>query len=317
MKHDLSWGNSLAVRQALVDNQRDLYLVFDESMVYDLNYPAHSGNTDVIELTHQVIKRQTGQAYKHVFLTNGATGAVTIALRAYKHKGCRYVKTREAPYFSIYPQMISASGLTHVDDASEELVHLIDAPSNPLGELTYQVSSVGPIVWDAVYANNVYCNKRVGIPHDVVCGSYSKLTGVNGIRIGWIGTNDDVLALRIAQLVEGEYCGISAADSLILMNLLDGMDWDSFEHDAKAALNYNRTKWQSVEKYFNAKVNENGMFYYSEMDNACRKLMDKAGIVYQTGDKMGHDANFGRFNLGQSQYTILEAVKAIKKADKI
>lgn len=322
---DLIWGESICVRQAFVDNVHANPTFFDNhTLMGDFGYPKHEGDPRLVSLTADVIKRQTSEVYKHIFLTNGATGAVVIAMRAFASLGFGTVKTSEPPYFSLYPGMIKAAAMNHITDRAgwglDEFVELIDSPSNPRGNiaLVTDVKNRPSTILDAVYHNRVYTNGTIGtVPHDIVCGSYSKLTGLNGIRVGWIATNDDLLALEIQSLVTSEYCGISFPSTHILLNTLDQFDWDQFELNARFRLDMNRDEWAKVTRYFARNVNPNGMFYYTELDTSAKKLLAKAGILYQCGSKMDHTGQHGRFNLGQSNELIREAVKAILKADRI
>lgn len=324
MKYDLTWGESVCVRQAFMDNVQGAPTVFNAQHLMDFGYPKHEGDQRLVSLTADVIKRQTKHSYRHVFLTNGATGAVSVALRAYALQDYEYALTAKAPYFSLYPVMIESAGLIHTSQEPgvlEAFVSLIDSPSNPMGTVGFVKSlrNKNPVIWDAVYHNNVYTNGKLGtIPHDVVCGSFSKLTGLNGIRVGWVATDDDYLAARLGDIVTASYCGLSHASTEILLNTLNGFDWEQFETNARFRLDLNRTEWSKLTRFFSGTpVAQTGMFYYTEIDNAAKHLMAKAGVLFQSGAKMGTSDDFARFNLGQDNYLITDAVKAILKADRI
>jgi selenocysteine lyase/cysteine desulfurase len=87
MKYDLGFGNSVAVRKAFLETYKGNFIVFTQDTLEQFDYPAHLGDPELIKTTKEVIKRQTGQKYKHVILTNGATGAINIVLNAYKSIG--------------------------------------------------------------------------------------------------------------------------------------------------------------------------------------------------------------------------------------
>jgi aspartate/methionine/tyrosine aminotransferase len=324
IKYPMGWGNSRAVREAFLTtyNGTPIHFRFQELMEFD--YPDHSGDSDVLELTRSVIKRQTGGEYKHVFLVNGATGGVVITLRAYAKQGFCDCHTRQAPYYVRYPNMISAASLTHLDDTfhigRNESIILLDVPSNPLAKLNEIENSNGsPVVLDGVYFNNVYMRLKIPTPkHDVLVGSYSKLLGINGLRIGWIATNDDILAERLKTLVSAEYCGLSTSSSEILKSVLKDFDWIMFETQARSRLDYNREQWSKLEKYFGGTpVEPNGMFYYAPMDEACKELMHGAGVFWTSGEDLGTTDQFGRFNLGQDVNLVRRAVADVLNSDKI
>jgi aspartate/methionine/tyrosine aminotransferase len=323
MKFDLAWGNSVAVREAFLNTYHGNPMVLAREELATYDYPTHEGDPALVEVTRQVIKRQTDQEYKHVFLTNGATGGVVIALRAYAQKGMEFCMTREAPYYGRYPSMIAATGLKQIEENPRYPINttviLLDLPSNPLG----MISQIGPrglaTVIDGVYMNRVYSQIMYGLPqHDAMVGSYSKLLGINGIRVGWLATNDDILAERFRDLVTAEYCGLSTASTDILLHTLQGLNWDRFEQYAKLKLDCNREEWVELERFFGGMpVPANGMFYYGPMDKKAQEIFEKAGIIWTKGSTMGTDDGFARFNLGQNNELIENAVKAVLKEDRI
>lgn len=322
MKFDLGWGNSVAVREAFLNTYHGNPMSIAREELMDFNYPTHEGDPELVEITRKVIKRQTDQTYKHVFLVNGATGGVVIALRAYAQRGFEYCRTRTAPYYVRYPAMIRASGLTQIDQDhpdSPGVVNLLDLPSNPLGLMSQIGERRDPLIIDGVYLNMVYSPVVYGLPrHDVMIGSYSKLLGINGIRVGWLATNDDFLAERFKDLVTSEYCGLSQASTDILKHTLEGFNWDRFETSAKFKLDCNREEWSQLERFFaGTPVIPVGMFYYAPMDRKAQEIFVKAGVSWTKGSTMGTDDGFARFNMGASNEVIEQAVKAVLKADRI
>lgn len=323
MKLDLGWGNSIAVREAFLEAYNQSPLIFGRNALMGFDYPNHTGDPELVEITRSVIKRQMGLEYKHVFIVNGATGGCVISLRAYKMQNFDFCRTRNAPFYVRYPKMIESSGLEHIQEDYPDnagTVNLIDLPSNPLGMMNDVSSINNPVILDGVYLNKVYMPPAMvqAIPHNVYVGSYSKLLGINGIRLGWIATNDDMLADRIKELLTSEYCGLSTASQEILKSTVPDLNWDLFETRSRFKMDMNREKWSKLEKYFgDVTVKEVGMFYYAPTDQTCVKLLEKAGIHWTKGSAMGTDDGFGRFNLGQDNYTIEEAVSAILKADRV
>ena len=323
MKYDLGFGNSVCVRDAFLETYHGNMIVFTNEGLSKFDYPERFGDPELVEITRKVILRQTGIVKKHVFLTNGATGAVTIGLRALHQRGFDYCITRNAPWYLRYPSMIKASGMRHQDEyfrrEPKDVVVLLDVPSNPrglTGGIDYTMTL--PMVLDAVYFNNVYVSSGFipVIAHDILCGSYSKLLGLNGLRIGWIATDDDLLAERIKDLVVGEYCGLSVASAEILKNVLYDFDWETFEDQARGYLDFNRSTWSRLEKFFgNVAVGPNGMFYYGPIDPHCRKLLEKVGISWTKGSDLGTNDSYGRFNLGQNVTTVRNVVNDIIRAD--
>lgn len=326
MKIDLGWGNSVAVREAFLNTYHGNPMVLAKEELMKFDYPTHEGDPELVEITRGVVERQTGRKYKHLFLVNGATGGCVIALRAYNQMGIQHCVTRKAPYYIRYPNMIASAGMQHAAGGGAlvdyvKTVTLLDLPSNPLALQTpLNLLSPKPTIIDAVYYNNVYMNFRpLYLPeHTVMIGSYSKLTGVNGIRIGWLATDDDILADRFKDLVTSEYCGLSRASSDILKHTLQGFNWDQFEASARFKLDCNRSEFELLEKFFDGtSVPGIGMFYYAPMDEKAQKIFEKANVSWTKGSAMGTNDGFARFNLGAKTEVIEEAVRRVLKADRI
>lgn len=322
---DMGWGESVAIRSALLDS---IGIIAPTSFGYpellQMGYTKHEGDEELINRTRLLIYRQTGLTYAHVLLTNGATGAATIAMRAYKQCGATVAVTRAAPYFPIYPKMIEAAGLGHLPGhnmATEykdkgKIINLIDSPSNPLGK--FAPGRPEYTIWDAVYYTKAYFLTPCPPPlHSVMVGSYSKLLGINGLRVGWIATNDDLLYERLKSLVTAEYCGLSAPTTRILIDILQRINWPLFERTGRKYLDANREEWSNLEKYFEGMpVGSVGMFYYAPIDKACKRLLKKSHIIWTPGSSLGTDDGWGRFNIGQDCKLVREAVREIIKNDR-
>lgn len=330
-KWDLTWGDSVAVRQAFLEHVSCLPITLGFKDLEELDYTPFNGDAKLIQETASIVKRQTGLEYKHIFLTNGATGGCTIALRAYQKLGASVMGTNPPPFFPLYPAMAKAAGINDIThDGQHTLclkrVFLLDSPANPSGQITNVPAWAGvdPVIWDSVYHNNVYMGLMVPVPkHDLAVGSYSKLTGLNGLRLGWIATNDDRVAGVIEKLVAAEYCGLDRLSMVLMNTLIDQFSacpdfwWSNFETAARHKLDNNRNEWSKLEKYFgDTSVPINGMFFYGPVDSSCKKLLAKSNILYQPGSNCGTNDGFGRFNIGQDCRLIADAVKAILKADK-
>src|ERR1700676_2140985 len=112
VKYDFGFGNSPCVREAFLEHSLRGPITFGWKELASFDYPRHEGDLELIEITKKVVKRQIGKDYKHVFLTNGATGGVVITLRAYAKRKYWVCHTREAPFYTRYPGMISAGNMT-------------------------------------------------------------------------------------------------------------------------------------------------------------------------------------------------------------
>ena len=325
-KFDLGFGESVAVREAFLETAKRTPIVFTQEEMGEMGYPDHSGDPELIKLTRQVIKRQTGNDYSYIYITNGATGALNVTLRALKNFGVADTcVTREAPYFRYYPDIVKYSGMNHVNTPpiGVGFVRLIDSPSNPIADFSWY-HSVNPqetVIWDSVYHTQSYAPGKHPQPnHDILVGSYSKLTGLNGLRLGWVATNRLFFAVAISSLVNSEYCGISVPSTKIVLETVGKFrkaHWESFEQNAQNRLDYNREQISKLEKFFGGTpVPENGMFYFGPMDSACKRLLTKSNVTWSPGPSLGAANDFGRLNVGQNMHTVRDAVKTVLKNDK-
>jgi aspartate/methionine/tyrosine aminotransferase len=323
-RFDLGFGNAVAVRQAYLQTVSNELIVFTNDKLLDFDYPPYEGDPDLLEITRQVIKRQTGDDYKYIILTNGATGGVVLSLRSYAQQGYDSCWTRRAPWYMRYPSMIKAAGMYHSDEdnkypAYSKHVKLLDFPSNPMGSVSDMARwRKDDLILDGVYHGRVYSRVIVPLPHhNILVGSYSKLLGLNGIRIGWVATNDEKRYEKLVALATAEYCGLSSASTEILKTQLANFDWQSFETTAQNMLDDNREQISRIERYFGAKVPEVGMFFYGQVEPKCKELLEKASIKYTSGLSLGTSEYFGRLSMGQDRDLTKQAVNAFIKADSI
>jgi aspartate/methionine/tyrosine aminotransferase len=144
------------------------------------------------------------------------------------------------------------------------------------------------------------------------------MTGLNGIRIGWIALNDDKMADIIREMVAAEYCGLSVPSMDILARVLPDYPWDQFEEDSRRSLDANREEFAKLERYFSGStVPDVGMFFYGLMDKEAKDLFFKADVVWTPGSSLGHNDDWGRFNIGRDYETTKKAVTQVLKADGI
>lgn len=320
--YNLGFGNSVCVREAFLDNYLQNPVYFSKDELLKMDYPNHFGDPELVEITKKVIKRQTGNDFFYVFLTNGATGAIKVALDAYRKIGFKDCVTRPAPYYLRYPDIIKSSGLGHFTTRNNNHnVYLLDVPSNPLSLTDYgPTNGFGDeVIVDGVYMNNVYAPFVKPYLDTGYClvGSYSKLLGINGVRVGWLATNHMIMAEHFKTSVIANYCGISVPSTELLKNIMVGLNWEKFERSARMKLDYNREEFSKLERFFDGTpVSDIGMFYYTGMDEKAQQLFEKAKINWTKGSLLGTNDSYARFNLGQSNKVVEDAVEAVFKADR-
>ena len=315
IKFDMAWGNPYFLLDILKYVRSHMFL----HSIDDMNYGPYDGNPRLIQQTHEVIAKTTGQKYNHIIITNGASGAINLILRRFKAKGGHRVYTTQYGYPS-YDSFISRAGLERVrsllfpfsiDVGLPLYMRLIDSPENPLGT-QYTLGSKETDIWDGAYHNQIYTNRKNTIPeHKFFVGSYSKLLGVAGCRIGFIATNDSLAYEDLKIECKAEYTGVSKPSQDMISQILNSLVLDDFMEMGHRDLCYNKEEMAKIEYLFDGQgVNETGMFYAVKADPKATQLLDRVGVGYVILDK-----DTIRLSMGQHLKTNKEAIKAILKGD--
>lgn len=315
IKWDLGWGNPYFLLEILD-------IVFKEKLSYQdvasMSYSPDLGIPELIKKTREVIRLTTGGlVYDHVVITAGATQAINSILKHYSLSGVKKVLTTQYG-FPFYDSMISNLGMKRLDflkpQDSSDHIYLIDSPSNPEGKQSRHMPS-GHLHWDAVYHNKIY-NANLGTypSHKTMVGSYSKLLGLTGARVGWIATNDKILFDILSSISVYDTATVSVPSQRLILNILNCIDLDSFMDLGKASLDSNRTEMQKLTKFFEGQdIQSKGMFYMAkEPSEKTLKLLDKSGVNYV----ILKDGSL-RLSLGQKLNVVKGAVKEIIKNDRV
>jgi aspartate/methionine/tyrosine aminotransferase len=318
---DFSWGEPFCVREALQHYYKRKLV--NPVNVQGLNYCLDDGLPDLVRLTRQFLKETTGIEYKYILITNGTTGALNVVLRSLKQKVCFTHKY----HFAFYPHIITKNGYEHktglyndheANLKTEGSVAIVDSPSNPEGDLLLYSNANNSIIWDSVYHNSVYINTiPVNPEHRVNCGSYSKVLGVTGARIGWIATNNemDYLSFKDENLYES--CTISVPSQNLIVDILNNTDLENFMRAAKYRINNNRELFDRITYLFDGQmVPENGMFYCAWTTPYTQKLLNKLGVKTVILEDSG-SYKFLRFNLAQTNDVTEKMIRFILKEDVI
>jgi aspartate/methionine/tyrosine aminotransferase len=316
MTWNLGWGEPVCVRETL----DEMYLAKPlKTSLKDMSYPAYEGQPALVD--H--IKKMLG--YKYIIVTNGTTSSINIVLRALAKAESRCVVVTEKPHFPFYPNIIEKCGYIHKtgiltdNTISVQKLILADVPSNPWGKLYNVDNSHNNVIWDSVYANKVYLNTKIpfAVSHRVNVGSFSKMLGITGLRIGWIGTdNENDFKLFQAENLY-ETCGISIPSQDLVTDILNTVDIKRFYLKAQGRVNQNREEFLKLNSFFDGQeIPVNGMFYPVWVNNSAIKIIDRANVQFITLNTEG-DSTLIRFNLAQNNKITQGAVKAIKTADRL
>ena len=317
IKFDYGWGNPYF----LLDILSSIYVGGHSVNIHNMNYGPYDGNAKLIEQTHEVILKTTGQKYNHIIITNGASGAINLILRRFKAKGGQKVFTTQYGYPS-YDSFIERAGLERVRNLSacplqiavndNANIELIDSPENPMGT-QYIIGNSNRDIWDGVYNNPIYTPWIKMIPgHRVFVGSYSKLLGIAGSRIGFIATNDALLYEDLKIECKAEYTGVSKPSQELVSHILKSIDLEIFMNKGYLHLCNNKSEFQKIEYLFDGQeVNAVGMFFCVKADPKAVNVLDRAGVEY-----VRLDDETIRLSMGQTREVTRGGIKAILKEDK-
>lgn len=316
------WGEPFCVREALKHYYKKKYIPLD---IDTFEYQPYDGIPELVNLTKKFVKDTTGIDYKHLIITNGATNALNIVLRClkrkYQYEIC-YTHKYCFPYYSgiikknNYEQKIGLYRNHEQELGKENVLAIVDSPSNPTGDLLLYTSNYNNIIWDSVYHNSVFINTIPVKPdHRVNCGSYSKCFGITGARVGWIATNSDSDYSLFKEENMYEMCSTSCLSQNFVLDVMQNTDIESFMKSSRYRINNNRETFDRICYLFDGQaVPENGMFYAVWASPYTVKLLNKLNVKTIEMDSLGND-KFLRFNLAQTNDITKKAIRYIIKED--
>lgn len=318
------WGDTRGVREVLLSvykNKLDL----KNMPLQSFGYPPDKGSPKLISLLSDLTLERTGVRFKHISVTNGCTQALEISLRSLMNSWTESVQTRDL-YYPRYPDIIRSVGLIHVRPR-ENLnlsghIQIIDSPSNPVGDIHFSSENTDKVIWDAAYNSPTYGIRLQNValfPEPLVfCGSLSKLTGLNGVRVGWTATNDDNLALKINKQIKTITNGVSYPSQWICEQILeDRKALEVFFAKSRKLVEDNKNEILKLRKIFSTElVSDYGMFSFSASDPSIHKLFDAAGVEFTKGEDCGAWYHSMRLNMANPVEMTAEMVKRIIKQDR-
>jgi aspartate/methionine/tyrosine aminotransferase len=324
-KLKFDWGEPYCVREALKQYYKRQSIALVD--IDNLGYTPDEGDKDLIDVTRDFIEATTGVRYKYVLITNGTTGGINVVLRCLARMEKKKICYTHKYFFPYYPDMITKNGYKHKKGlyknheaqlAEKNTVGLVDSPSNPEGDILLYTDNNNNIIWDSVYHNPVFVNSIPVKPdHRVNCGSYSKVFGLTGARIGWIATNSEEDYNSFVAENLHESCTISRPGQDLILDIFANIDLNSFMRSAKYRINNNREMFDRVSSLFDSQeVPDNGMFFSAWTNPYTQKLLKKLDITSVEMDKQGRD-RFLRFNLAQTNEITKKAVRNILREDGI
>lgn len=324
--HDFAWGDTRGIREIM---SKMMYAEGITNSVpwHAFGYPPHEGESKLIQYTRSLIENLTGHRYKHILITNGATHALNAYIGAIKDNFVTTLNTHKL-YFIFYPGIAKNHILNHDTTdhlySREDTVTIVDSPSNPEGKL-YINGPKENVIWDAAYYTPAYCGQGKKdsleciqmIPnHMAMAGSFNKLTGINGLRVGWLATDDDYTYHAALQYIEHDICGVSYPSQYMALQIIKYVDLNRFYSDSKDLIDNNKTEMTKLGYLFgNQDIPNVGMFALLEADKKLKKLLEKASVNVMDGALCGDERQSVRFNLANGNQATSDMVKAILKAD--
>lgn len=322
---DFSWGDTRGIRKVILDVYKGLGAIQSMPLI-DYGYPPYEGDPELVRLIRDLTKYLTKDDYKHIAITAGCTHAASAAFSALKSGGASAVATRSM-YYPRYPMIIKEAGLAHAywdsrtpGYSSQDIV-VVESPSNPQGLVTIADFATKKVVWDAAYYTPTYgavpgVNKVWDTK--VYCGSLSKLTGINGIRVGWTATNDELVHNKIIDYIKSTVCGVSYPSQYVAKEILKNLEsLEAFFFKSNLLISLNKEEVAKLRGIFGSDdIPLFGMFAFFEVDDAMLKLFDKAGVKFTSGADCGATNLSVRINLANSNEQTAEMVKRILKADR-
>lgn len=336
--HDFNFGDTRGIRQVMDAELKRIGLGLVPQNLADFGYPPHEGTQELIEQVTKLISDLTGLGYKHILITNGATHAlnayVYAAKRMYGHRSEVTGLVTRNLYFFFYPQIAKVHGLEHRTyspnfdgNPNPDDIGIVDSPSNPEGIMTRQGLIGSRVVWDAAYHSPTFCgvekNCKLVCPsihpaHEAMVGSLNKLTGINGLRVGWLATNSRSLYADAFYYVETTLCGVSFPSQDYAAKILERVDMQPFYRQSKRVLDNNREELQRLSYLFGGQpVFPYGMFALFEVDEKLRDLFERASVKVKDGKEIGDSRMSIRINLANTNESTKAMVDAVIEADKV
>lgn len=316
---DLSFGDPVIIRQQL----KNLYSISSTYIGYRMDDECEQ---EIIKWVRSYYKNNFHRNYKHIILSHGANGALHNLISVLKH-GNDYFSTHDMA-FAWYKRLFQMEKVFHVPlkidefkrgEADHSTIYVVDSPSNPYGDQIFnnKLPAIS-VIWDSVYASSLFMNAAVldAPDHFAMVGSFSKMFGLSGLRIGWIGTDDDFLAEKLKSNALTAYCGLSTPSLEIAASVIDKADIVNFNKIAKLHLDFNREEFNKLKNIFNMECSENGMFYLGYLDDKNKEILERSevkGMVLSNLDGIEHI----RFNIADDYSKTKNAIKSILRADRV
>lgn len=322
-RYDFGIGEPVFARQALSNFYKG-YTV----NILDSKYPQDEDNNTLRNNIRNFVKSTTGWKPNYIVITNGASSAIFMVLKMFKDyiSDPTYISVNPYHYFG-YTKASSVAGVTLKGDLpirslnlnqGNDNPYLIDSPSNPLGNSIGGFESTMS-AWDAAYHSSIYTSNLSTFPKSpIMIGSFSKLFGLSGLRLGWVATDDLFYYLTVDGLNGSINYGVNLEGQAIINDVFKKVDLTDYQKTAKMYLDDNRTEFSKLENIFGAKIRKDGMFYSIPFDVSLSTKFSSLGFrtetIYPTwgGDGFSYpQERLIRISLGQDRELTKQTVRML------
>ncbi len=316
------WGDTRGLRKKILSIYKNLNAM-QMMPLESYGYPPYDGDPELVEKIRNLTKMLTGKNYKNICITSGCTHAVNASIHALADSRTDSVNTRKL-YYPRYPTMIALTPYVHQTwdmFHTKSCIAIVDSPSNPLGLIGQdQELNTDRVIWDAAYHTPTY-GMMFGISnvkHRVYCGSLSKLTGINGIRLGWTATDEDDVHSRIQLYTKNSVCGVSYPSQYVAKEILKDEDrLLAYFLQSRQLIDMNREEVLKLKHIFGQdQISPFGMFAFFRTDDKMEELFKRAKVEFTPGSECGADFQAVRINLANPNEMTQEMVQRILKADR-
>jgi aspartate/methionine/tyrosine aminotransferase len=318
---DFGFGDSYAVRDALFEIVPPHHLL--DIKPY-LGYADKAGDPELEGMVRDMVEQSTGNRYGFVVMTVGAHMGVGAALMAMEQRLGSHEVYYDELHFLRYPQLVRSLNLLKASredyyNTDRGVIRLTASPSNPTGIL-HSHGDEKDTVWDACYHNPIYTSPVASahLPrpdHACMVGSLGKVTGMNGMRLGWVATDDERLAQSVRSHHYNLTLGVSTTNLALAKSFFKRVDLHEFEMRAWNALCDNRSQLSKLEYLLDGSVPNYGMFWFAKADDAARSLLARAKVTYIEGRECGGTDDEIRITIGQSRTLTRDMVRAVLRED--
>lgn len=314
---DLSFGDPALIRSRLVNLQP----MSPSNMGYRMG---DSCEEEIVKWVRSYYKNYFGKEYKHIILTHGANGGLHTVVSTLKKAVDNFFINELS--FSWYKKILHTENVRGVPVPDLRDIYpehssryIVDSPSNPWG---HQISNhrleARTVIWDSVYASPIFTDHSILTcpAHSTMVGSFSKMLGLSGLRIGWIGTNDEFFAKDLKERALTLYCGLSTPSLEMASHVIQNLNLPAFNKEAKLHLDFSREEFDKLKNIFQIAAPTNGMFYMGVLDDKNKHLLEKAEVKGLELTTMKGE-RYIRFNMADDYEKTKKAVKTILQKDRI